>query len=623
VGSCTNNPPQITPPHDTCVEAGTLINKKILVVDPDGPNNVILTGQGGGFNAPAPSAVLSNFNGISPFYADFTWQTTCTHIRQQPYACVLKAEDQQLPIKLTSFAVYNIKVFPPSVKNVTATPIGSTIKITWSASACNPTNNPIVAYKIYRKNDCNPVVYDPCKTGVDGAMGYTYIGQSDANTTNYTDNNGGNGLVVGQDYNYLVVAVYSDGSQSFASAQVCAKLKRDVPIILNVDVRSTSTSTGVVYIRWARPLTTAGNFDPAAFPGPYTFNLKYRADGTGNYATIFTSTQASLSALDTEYVHTNINTLNNGHEYQVEFIAGNTTIGNSQKASSVFLGTAAGDRQVALSWSSTTPWNNYKYSVYRSDPGTTTFTSVATTTNTSYVDQTNVKNGSTYCYKILSEGKYSDPTIFNPLLNNSQTLCATPLDNTPPCAPTITITADCPKGFVRVDWNDVRNTACGADAVLFELYRKETIESEYVKIFSDSMKYTTYINDGQSMINSCFAILAIDSTGNRSPLSQDYCVDNCPEFELPNIITLNGDGTNDFFMARRVRQIKEIDLYVFDRWGNLVYKTKDPYFKWDGKSIISKETVSEGTFFYICDVYEPTIKGIIKRNLKGYLQVVH
>jgi gliding motility-associated-like protein len=85
---------------------------------------------------------------------------------------------------------------------------------------------------------------------------------------------------------------------------------------------------------------------------------------------------------------------------------------------------------------------------------------------------------------------------------------------------------------------------------------------------------------------------------------------------------LNGDGVNDLFKAIKVRQIKEIDLSVFDRWGNLVYKTSDPYFKWDGKSIKSGLTVSDGTFFYLCEVYEPRVTGIKKRSLKGYLQVV-
>jgi len=108
---------------------------------------------------------------------------------------------------------------------------------------------------------------------------------------------------------------------------------------------------------------------------------------------------------------------------------------------------------------------------------------------------------------------------------------------------------------------------------------------------------------------------------NEGSMSQDFCIDNCPVFELPNIFTPNNDSVNDFYKAIKVRQIKEISLSIVDRWGNLVYTTKDPYFHWNGVSSVSKVPVSEGTFFYVCDVFEPRLKGIVKRTLKGYVEV--
>ncbi|MGZ3900099.1 MAG: T9SS type B sorting domain-containing protein, partial [Bacteroidia bacterium] len=366
----------------------------------------------------------------------------------------------------------------------------------------------------------------------------------------------------------------------------------------------------------------SGNFDTLVFPGPYQFNLKYRAGSSNTFTTIFNSTQNMLYQLDTSYIHQNVNTVATDQEYMVEFIAGTVTIGSSQKATSVFLSAAPGDRRINLSWSSVTPWNNYKYTVYRKDPGSSSFVATATTSLTHYKDSVNIANRATYCYKILSEGKYSDTTIYKPLLNNSQEVCATAVDNTPPCTPSISIVADCPAGYVNVEWNDVTKS-CGDDVVKYLLYKKETVDEDYVLIATiNTPSNTSYTFDGLALINSCFAIQAVDSSGNVSPFSQDYCVDNCPEFELPNIVTLNNDGINDYFKAIKVRQIKQIDLYIYDRWGNLVYKTTDPYFKWNCVSILTNKAVSEGTFFYICDVYEPRVEGVKKRNLKGYMQVV-
>ncbi|MBA2611843.1 MAG: hypothetical protein H0U95_07735, partial [Bacteroidetes bacterium] len=282
VGACpANDPPFVNVPIDTCVEAGALITKNIIYGDPNIPtttvnftNIITLQGNGGAFSGALPLATLANTSFVisvtSPSNtnsANFFWQTNCNHIRLQPYQTVFKVEDNGQPsgagnpIDLINFASYNIRVVPPSVKNVTATPQGSSINVTWSLSACSPANNPIIAYKIYRKNDCTPFVYNPCQTGVSPTSGFSYIGQTSPTVSAFTDNNGGNGLVVGQDYSYLVIAVYKDGSQSYGSSLVCAKLKRDIPVLLNVDILSTSVSTGSVFVRWEKPLTNVASLD--------------------------------------------------------------------------------------------------------------------------------------------------------------------------------------------------------------------------------------------------------------------------------------------------------------------------------------------------------------------------
>ena len=645
VGSCADNqPPQIITPADTCVEAGTLINRKIQVKDPNNGDFVTLEGEAGAFSGQAPLATLVNTSGTvlssngNSFFADFSWQTTCNHIRQQPYEMVFKAKDHRTPTSaaLATFNSYNVQVIPPSVKNVTAEPIGSTIKVSWSLSSCSPVTNPLIGYKVYRKNDCTPFIATPCQTGVSPASGFVFLTQTGASTSFYIDNNNGNGLVVGQNYSYLVVATYSDGTQTYASSQVCMKLKRDIPLLLNVDVRTTSATNGQIYVRWTKPLISAGNFDTLALPGPYMFTVKYRVAGAVNdpYTSVFsTPPQPLFLKQDTEYVHTNINTIDNAYEYLVEFTANTVTVGTSQLASSVFLNALPGDRKINLQWTSKTPWNNKKYTVWRKDPGAAAYVQLNTTTNTQYTDSSDatnqVVNRSTYCYYVESEGEYSDPTIYKPLLNKSQEVCTTAKDLTPPCTPTLTVEADCPTGFIHVTWNNIRTLSCGDDAIKYFLYYKPTINDEYAIILRDTITSThpfqlNYTYDGLTLISGCYAIQAMDSSNNISPMSPDFCIDNCPIFELPNVFSPNNDATNDFFQAitDRVRQIKEIDMSVFDRWGNLVYKTKDPYFKWDGINNFTKQPVSDGTLFYICDVYEPRLKGIVKRTLKGYVELV-
>jgi gliding motility-associated-like protein len=298
-------------------------------------------------------------------------------------------------------------------------------------------------------------------------------------------------------------------------------------------------------------------------------------------------------------------------------------VGSAQTASSVFLTLTPSDRKMNLSWVHYVPWTNYKYFIYRKNPSQVSYTLHDSTTNMNYIDSINVVNRATYCYKILTKGQYSDTTILRPLLNFSQEECATAKDLTLPCSPTLSIISDCNTGFVELKWNNPNHT-CSDDVIKYYIYNKPTEDDPLVLIDSvSSVNDTTYIFDGLASIAGCYVVTSKDSSYNESVMAEATCVDNCPEFELPNVVTINGDGVNDFYKAIKVKQIKNIDLNIYNRWGQLVYHTDDPYFKWDGTVIQTKMLSSEGTYFYTCSVNEMRVKPTKPRLLKGYIQVFH
>jgi gliding motility-associated-like protein len=51
--------------------------------------------------------------------------------------------------------------------------------------------------------------------------------------------------------------------------------------------------------------------------------------------------------------------------------------------------------------------------------------------------------------------------------------------------------------------------------------------------------------------------------------------------DLPNAFTPNGDNNNDFFVVRG-RDIEKMHLKIFNRWGELVFESRDPLIGWDG-----------------------------------------
>src|SRR5690606_9499157 len=54
-----------------------------------------------------------------------------------------------------------------------------------------------------------------------------------------------------------------------------------------------------------------------------------------------------------------------------------------------------------------------------------------------------------------------------------------------------------------------------------------------------------------------------------------------PDIFIPNTFTPNGDGNNDLLFVRG-RHITDLELMVFDRWGEKVFETRDQSIGWDG-----------------------------------------
>lgn len=82
---------------------------------------------------------------------------------------------------------------------------------------------------------------------------------------------------------------------------------------------------------------------------------------------------------------------------------------------------------------------------------------------------------------------------------------------------------------------------------------------------------------------------------------------------VPNAFTPNGDGENDVLYVRG-QHLTEIDLKIFDRWGELVFESTDQSIGWDGT--FKGEPVDPDVYVYhlvaICfDGQESLIKGNI------------
>jgi len=98
----------------------------------------------------------------------------------------------------------------------------------------------------------------------------------------------------------------------------------------------------------------------------------------------------------------------------------------------------------------------------------------------------------------------------------------------------------------------------------------------------------------------------------------------CPStIFVPNTFSPNGDGINDIFMPVG-NNIVELEMFVFDRWGTLLFHTDDPTQGWDGTyqgEIVKEEVYSWRMIYKLLDDFDSTVVGFKQESI-GHITVI-
>ncbi|PLX05333.1 MAG: hypothetical protein C0594_07815, partial [Marinilabiliales bacterium] len=610
-----NHPPDIPTIIDTCVIADSTLHIEVTATDTDG-DMITLTAWGGPISmdeSPADFVQTQSFPGSAK--AQFMWNTNCLHIRQQPYQVVFKAQDSDDDLDLVDLESVKIQVICPAPNLHTAEPTNNSVKLSWSPSSCSNVNG----YEVYRKTGPYPYDLGHCETGVPPYTGYQYIGRTtNWSDTIFTDDNGGLGLMQGYEYCYRIVAFFPDKAKSQSSNELCTELIRGIPIITKVSVDSSSTTHGSIDLEWSKPI----DFDSVLAAGPYKYLIYRSNDHWGTNLSLIDSLD---NINDTIYYDSLLNTEDYPYSYKIEFYndgpQGRFLIGSPQVASSVFIKTEEMDNSLNLIIDKNVPWKNERYTVYRKNNITLQFDSIGYSDTTYYTDY-DLINGSEYCYRVKSTGGYNIDQVVNPIINYSQITCGTPQDTVPSCPPQLNVTSDCDSLRRNIlQWTNPNNS-CSDDVVEYYIWYSPTLQNDLMVI--DTIRPATntqYVHFPQSSMAGCYMITAIDSFGNESA-GIKKCIDYCEYYELPNIFTPNGDGINDIYKPGPYYFVEKVDMKIFNRWGQLVFRTDDPDINWDGRHQENNAPVTSGVYFYICDVYEHRLTGIEPRIITGFIEVL-
>jgi len=674
VDDCRNKRPELQVPPDLCVEAGTKITADIFATDPEN-DRVKIEAFSQIFNFPFPNPATYTPNparyqktgGANIAKLSFVWQTTCAHVKQQPYQIVFKVIDSvglNRGANLVQFKTWKIRVVGPAPKwkNISVANRAATVE--WKPYVCQ--NAEIM--QVWRRVDSYAFTPPNCVTGIPDFLGFSKIAEVPIAQTKYIDTNGGKGLAVGAAYCYRLVAVYPQpsGGESYVSRDTClAPIKAAAPVITNVTVDKTSIISGQITVKWRSPF----DIDKVQFPPPYQYKV-LRGEGFVSKSKI--SPHTGLLS-DTVYVDTQIDTEEKVYNYRIIlFNSSGQVLDSSAQASSVRLDAKPQFQQVRLTWVANVPWSNqsqdFPYHVIYRGPGGATESQmvkidsiIATSGKFTYLN-TGLSDAQSYCYRVLTRGVYGNPKIKEPLLNYSQINCAQPNDTIPPCKQEFSITrlncpdyistAACdPKVFSNtVTWKRSADLACRQDIRSYNIYSAPHVGEDFTLIAN--VVDTFYVDSNLPSYARCYKVSAVDRAGLESKqLSESFCFDNCPHYELPNVFTPNNDKCNDVFAAfsektvdengngqcgpidlvgqklRCARFVESVAFTVSNRWGKEVYTYQSGgentiYINWNGKDNDGKD-LSAGVYYYnarvIFTVVDPAQR---TKDIKGWVQII-
>ena len=101
--------------------------------------------------------------------------------------------------------------------------------------------------------------------------------------------------------------------------------------------------------------------------------------------------------------------------------------------------------------------------------------------------------------------------------------------------------------------------------------------------------------------------------GCMDSLSQTICVKNVVRVYMPNIFSPDGDGVNDRFEVGAIG-IDNYEISIYNRWGNLVFRSNDIDDSWDGK--FQGEYVMAGVYTVLIS-FEDQETGELERKAMG------
>lgn len=164
----------------------------------------------------------------------------------------------------------------------------------------------------------------------------------------------------------------------------------------------------------------------------------------------------------------------------------------------------------------------------------------------------------------------------------------------------------------EVDMNqpmvEVTNTSMGASTVSYTFSNGTSYNQQnFTHSFDTDNPMVVYITQ-----------IVVNSYGCKDTISQPVSIKPAFVIWVPNAFTPNSDGLNDGFMAKGVG-INKFKMWIFDRWGRVIFETDDINQAWDGTVRGSEEPIKNDVY-----VWKAQVEDVFSKNhdLTGHVTLI-
>ena len=250
----------------------------------------------------------------------------------------------------------------------------------------------------------------------------------------------------------------------------------------------------------------------------------------------------------------------------------------------VIVATVENDAYIEIEWDQYTGYKPMTYLIEKSNTGTVWDSLASFGANSgifNLVDSANVEvDKSSYFYRVTVIDSCGDSTPLGLIGKTILLRASLSLTNIP-----------------QLNWSAYEEWPSGVLNYEIQVLNNATGTFETVDIVPGTI---TRYSDERTTLNQevyCYRILAYDASSRGAiSVSNEDCVVFAPNLFVPNAFTPNGDGKNEVFTIF-APELRNPELSIYDRWGELLYRTLNIDEGWDGT--YQGSPVPEGVYVFV------------------------